>query len=118
MKNGNVETCEEFSDILHDFEAIPESKINMTIFNVAGYTHYENVCSNILAFYLNPNNEHGLGNLVFASLMHLAGGDEILEQNVQVNRELNHKRGAIRHSCGNRQANDWYRKQNIPSFKQ
>lgn len=88
MKNGNVETCEEFSDILHDFEAIPESKVNMTIFNVAGYTHYENVCSNILAFYLNPNNEHRLGNLVFASLMHLAGGDEILEQNVQVNREL------------------------------
>ena len=38
---------------------------------IAGYPHYENVCSNILKFYLDPANEHGLKDLVLNSLLHL-----------------------------------------------
>lgn len=39
---------------------------------VAGYPHYENVCSNLLAFYLDPNAEHEMGTLVLESLLDLA----------------------------------------------
>ena len=42
-----------------------------TFLEVTGYPHYENVCSNILAFYFNPSNEHGLKDLVLNSLLHL-----------------------------------------------
>jgi hypothetical protein len=38
---------------------------------IAGYPHYENVCSNILRFYLDPTNEHGLKDLVLNSLLHI-----------------------------------------------
>jgi hypothetical protein len=38
---------------------------------ISGYPHYENVCSNILKFYLDPTNEHGLNDLVLNSLLHL-----------------------------------------------
>lgn len=38
---------------------------------IAGYPHYENVCSNILKFYLDPTNEHGLKDLALNSLLHV-----------------------------------------------
>lgn len=40
-----------------------------TFFDVAGYPHYENVASNILAFFLDSNEEHGLMDLWISSLM-------------------------------------------------
>jgi|TARA_R110000744_G_scaffold137352_1_gene247862 hypothetical protein len=82
---------DRFLELLHDFESLPDSIKSESIFDVAGYPHYENVSSNILAFYLNPNNEHGLGNLLFSSLMNLAGGIEIQQENVQVSREVSTK---------------------------
>ena len=42
---------------------------------IAGYPHYENVCSNILKFYFDPSNEHGLKDLVLNSLLHLVDKD-------------------------------------------
>jgi len=36
---------------------------------VAGYPHYENVASNILAFFFQPAEEHGLGDLLLTSLL-------------------------------------------------
>ncbi|TCN62736.1 PD-(D/E)XK nuclease superfamily protein [Acetobacteroides hydrogenigenes] len=42
---------------------------------ICGYPHYENVCSNILQFYLNPNNDHGLRDLVLSSLLKLIDTD-------------------------------------------
>lgn len=38
---------------------------------VAGYPHYENVCSNILAFYFDASAEHGMGTLMLESLLDL-----------------------------------------------
>ncbi len=47
--------------------------------DVAGFPSRENVCSNILAFYLNPAEEHGLGDLLLTSLfrMFLVEEDDI-----------------------------------------
>ena len=40
-----------------------------TFMEVSGYPHYENVCSNILSFYLNPKEEHKLDDIVLKSLI-------------------------------------------------
>jgi len=84
---------EKFLNLLQDFKAITVQQKNLSIFDVAGYPHYENVCSNILSFYLNPNNEHGLGDLFFSSLMELVGKSAEHQENVQVSREVSTKKG-------------------------
>jgi hypothetical protein len=60
----------EFTKILLDFKSIPRYKRTKTFMEISGYPHYENVCSNILKFYLDPTNEHGLKDLVLNSLLH------------------------------------------------
>ena len=55
---------------------------------IAGYPHFENVCSNILAFYLQPSNNHGLGTLFLDVLATLVNAEiEIDGQAVDVRRE-------------------------------
>ncbi len=49
------------------YKIIP--KREKTFMEIEGYPHYENVSSNILAFYLNPNEEHKLKDLVVSSLL-------------------------------------------------
>lgn len=73
--------------LLMEFESLPKINRSESIFDIAGYPHYENVASNILAFFINPNNEHGLSQLMLSSLLHLAAGDETEQTNVQVSRE-------------------------------
>lgn len=91
MNNVN----DEFKKLLCDFERVPKSIKSKTIFDIARYPHYENVNSNILAFYLNPNNEHGLGNLFLSSLIEVSGGEIMNNQktNIQVSREVSTQKG-------------------------
>ncbi len=65
----------DFTKILLDFKSIPRHKRTKTFMEIAGYPHYENVCSNILKFYLDPSNEHGLKDLVLNSLLHIVDKD-------------------------------------------
>ncbi len=44
-----------------------------TIFDIAGFPHYENVNSNVYAHFLNPNEAHGLGTLFLDALQSLIG---------------------------------------------
>lgn len=58
---------------------------------IARYPHYENVCSNFLAFFFDPAGPHGLGNLFLDALSNsvdIAGGEEGLGGNVSVDREV------------------------------
>jgi hypothetical protein len=57
---------------------------------IAGYPHYENVCSNILAFFLEPTKEHGLDDLVLKGLVAAAGEnpDDIDFERAKVDREV------------------------------
>lgn len=80
-------SCEEYLKLLGEFESLPKEIRSESIFDIAGYPHYENVASNILAFFLNPNNEHGLGQLILSSLLNLSGASEKKQSNVQVSRE-------------------------------
>lgn len=51
--------------------SIPDTlPLTPTFMEIAGFPHYENVCSNILKFYLNPKNKlHGLQDLVLNALL-------------------------------------------------
>lgn len=61
----------KYDDLLYEvaelYKKIPR-KVK-TYMDILCYPHYENVCSNILAFYFNPSEEHNLNNLVINSFI-------------------------------------------------
>ncbi len=67
------ENFERFERLLAEFSRLPRKKEARTFMQVAGYPHYENVCSNILAFYFDPVEEHGMGDLLLRALMACLG---------------------------------------------
>jgi hypothetical protein len=71
-----ISTTALHQNIVAEFLRLPPSPRNLTFMQVAGYSHYENVCSNILAFYLDPQEEHDLGDLVLNALLEVAGDAE------------------------------------------
>lgn len=57
---------------------------------IAGYPHYENVCSNILAFFLEPGRPHGPGTLfldAIAQIGAIQNQGEAIDSNISVDRE-------------------------------
>lgn len=63
---------------------------------ISGYPNYENVCSNILKFYLNPYNEHGFGDLVIRAIAHQANKDfsfQFGKESIRVHREYSTSKG-------------------------
>ena len=78
----------DYFKLLLRYNALPQSKRDISIFDVSGYPHYENVCSNVLAFYLHPQKEHGLNGLVLEALLRIAGHDiEKKVHTIKVERE-------------------------------
>lgn len=65
----------DYLKIFLKYNSLPEIKQQISIFDVSGYPHYENICSNVLAFYLHPQKEHDLENLVLSALLNLAKQD-------------------------------------------
>jgi hypothetical protein len=80
------------SNLLDDFRALPgHVERPRTLMEIAGYPHYENACSNILAFFMDPEESHGLGSLVLealASAGDIADADEGVGGKVSINREV------------------------------
>lgn len=69
MKEDVKQELPELQQFL-DQSNIPQVKGNPTTFlGIARQPHYENVLSNIYAFYFNPNAEHGLNELFTISLL-------------------------------------------------
>lgn len=67
-----MDMLEDYLKLLQAYQALPSTKQRTSIFDISGYPHYENVCSNVLAFFLDPEKEHGLGDLILSSLLKLA----------------------------------------------
>ncbi|HUR42185.1 MAG TPA: PD-(D/E)XK nuclease family protein [Verrucomicrobiae bacterium] len=63
----------EFFRLLLDYGALPPQAPNASIFDVAGYPHHENLCSNVMAFFLDPRREHGLRDTVLRCLLKCTG---------------------------------------------
>jgi PD-(D/E)XK nuclease superfamily len=82
-------SIEQISDLFTGLKKLPKA-VNRepTFMEIAGYPHFENVCSNILSFYLQPSNEHGFGTLFLEVLATLVNAEiEIDGQSVDVRRE-------------------------------
>ena len=82
-------SIEQIADLFAGLNNLPKA-VNRepTFMEIAGYPHFENVCSNILAFYLQPMNEHGFGTLFLDVLSTLINeGIAIDGQGVDVRRE-------------------------------
>jgi hypothetical protein len=78
--------------LLDDFSKLPDRTARpQTFMEIAGYPHYENVCSNFLAFFFDPEGPHDLGNLFLDALMEAVGAESAersLGGNVTVRREV------------------------------
>lgn len=78
--------------LLDDFAKLPAHvERPPTFMEIARYPHYENVCSNLLAFFLDPTGPHGLGTLVLDALTRagsITAADERFGGRVSVEREV------------------------------
>ena len=81
----------QFAALLDEFRQLPVHPERLpTLMEVAGYPHYENVCSNILAFFLDPGRPHGLGTLfldAIAQIEAIQNQGEAIDSDISVDRE-------------------------------
>jgi len=83
----------EFATLLASFDLLPkaEKKLFTTLLEIAKFPHSELACSNILAFFLDPNEEHKLGSIVLNSLLEAAAFPERISppssRSVKIKRE-------------------------------
>ena len=68
----NYELLQNKFKTLTDLVIPQVPKRKKSIFEIAGYAHYEIVYSNILAFYLDKNEDHNFGSLFLDSLLILS----------------------------------------------
>ena len=88
-KQTNAHEIESYLNLIIAFRELPETKRGRTFMEVSGNPHYENVASNILAFYFDPAAEHGLKDLLISAFLHMAGEEDVPQVcDVVVNREL------------------------------
>jgi hypothetical protein len=82
-------SVDQITHLLNGLKSLPPlRKQEQTFMEIAGYPHFENVCSNILQFYLQPSNEHGFGSLLLDSLFALINEKVLINgQNIDVRRE-------------------------------
>ena len=86
----------EFENLLGEFQWLPDRPERLpTLMDIAGYSQKENVCSNILAFFFDPNKPHGLGTLFLDALARIGEipNQEEIDSNVSVFREATTKAG-------------------------
>ena len=63
---------DNFKELLAAFKPLyigQNEQAEQTYMQVSGYSHYENVCSNLLQFFLNSEETHGFGKLFVESLL-------------------------------------------------
>lgn len=82
----------KFKTLIDNFNKLPKSdKILPTYLELSGQPHFENVCSNILAFYFNTNESHGLKDLVLKSFIECIDENILIENDIEtisIEREL------------------------------
>lgn len=64
---------EKLEKILQEVHRLKKPEIEKTIFSIGGRGHYENPISDILAFFLDPKEQHGFGSLFLQSIFQAAG---------------------------------------------
>ena len=84
----NIPYEEAYSKLLQAYKALPQVYRRKTVMEVSGNPHYENVSSNILAFYFDTAEEHGLSDCLLMAFLNAAGiKTEPLTGKLKVHRE-------------------------------
>jgi len=81
IPGSSSKKTDQYYSLLDKFSLIPKYVRDRTVFEITGYPHYENVYSNLLAFYFDPEGEHDLGDILLRSLLKCSAtevGDEQL----------------------------------------
>jgi len=79
---------EEYSSLLLRFCGLPQTNQEKTFMEVQRKPHFENVCSNILAFYFDPNEEHGFREMFLRGFMKMVESEvNIFSTYVDIRRE-------------------------------
>ena len=85
--------------LLDDFKKLPGRVARpRTFMEIAGYPYLENVCSNVLAFFMDPEESHGLGSLVLDALLSIGHSTETTEDiggNISVEREVSTSKRSV-----------------------
>ena len=94
MSMGNGTKVGNFKTLLSAFRKVPETS-GPTFLEITRYPHYENVCSNILEFFLDPKKPHGLGTLFLDAIASLCSieNQQGIRSNVEVTREVKTEAG-------------------------
>jgi hypothetical protein len=72
----------EFQELLDKFNTLPKVETTPpTFMEIAGYPHYENVCSNILAFFFDTEEQHEYKDLFLNSLLKCVD-EELLSKDI------------------------------------
>lgn len=67
-----------------------------TYFDICGYPHYENVVSNVLAFFFDPFKPHELKNTCIEALIHISNPEiENIDEVWEVDREVRTDKGTF-----------------------
>lgn len=82
----------KFEKLFQEFNKLPKAKTRTpTYLEISGQPHFENVCSNILSFYFNTKECHGLKDLVLLSFLESLNDKFEFEDNfetISIEREL------------------------------
>lgn len=68
-----MDSFEEYCRLFAEAERLKPREIEKDIFSIGGRGHYENPKSDLLAFFIDPRKEHGLGSLFLRSLFDCMG---------------------------------------------
>ena len=73
--NDMEELVAKFQTVVRDFSKIPKTDTEPTWLEICRYpqSRFEEICSRILAFFLNPKAEHGLNDLWLSALLDAIG---------------------------------------------
>ncbi|MBU0500545.1 MAG: PD-(D/E)XK nuclease family protein [Gammaproteobacteria bacterium] len=85
MTSSDIEIINGFTSILEEFSRIPTKNRDSTYLELCQYPtrRFEEICSRLLAFYFDPQREHGLGELFIRSLLDLVEEQKI-EKDIQI----------------------------------
>jgi len=84
----------DYLNLLLAYQTLPRIRRRSTFMDISGYPHYENVCSNILKFYLDPQGEHGLRNLLLKAFLRMTGRTQLpAPDEAAIHREYHTKEG-------------------------
>ena len=81
----------DLEKLLKEFELLPKNLPRITFMEICRHSRsrFEEICSRVLAFYLQPTNEHGLQDLLLKSILEIVNSkdDSYYSESVNVETE-------------------------------